>query len=242
MATGPSALEALRARLRKILAVTQVMNWLRPYRSPTRKPQGPAGIRDEGHRQYVGGLWNEIGRLQFDFLVERGLQPHHYLLDIACGSLRAGVHFIPYLETGHYLGIDKEEDLIEAGLRYELPPQVVNEKQPRFVVSSEFEVDRFEVRPDFALAHSLFTHLPAEMIERCLVRLRAVIREDGVLFATFFQARVRQSNASALPGHGQFLYTEAEMRRFGTKGGWTMLYVGGWGHPRGQIMVEYHPA
>src|SRR5689334_15595174 len=83
-------------------------------------PQGAEGVKKLGHRTYVGGLWDELGQLQFDFLVNNGLKPQHYLLDIACGSLRAGVHFIPYLEVGHYLGIDKEEDLIQAGIEQEL--------------------------------------------------------------------------------------------------------------------------
>ena len=85
---------------------------------------GPEGIKKAGHRQYVGGYWDEIGRLQFEYLVSQGLRPHHYLLDIACGALRAGIHFIPYLEPGHYLGIDKEADLIQAGTEKELNPEV----------------------------------------------------------------------------------------------------------------------
>src|SRR6476620_10345865 len=85
----------------------------RPETAPPQvlPPHGVEGIRQLGHRDYVGGLWDEIGQLQFDFLVSNGLKPQHYLLDIACGSLRAGIHFIPYLETGHYLGIDKEPEL-----------------------------------------------------------------------------------------------------------------------------------
>jgi hypothetical protein len=190
----------------------------------------------------VGGLWDEIGRLQFNFLVAHGLQPHHYLLDIACGSLRAGVHFIPYLEPRHYLGIDKEEELIAAGIRHELTPQLMQEKQPQFVVSAGFEFERFGVRPDFALAHSLFTHLPPEGITRCLARLRATIQDSGTCFATFFEIRRPRSNAAETPGHGRFLYTRHDMQRFGAATGWRMSYVGRWGHPRGQKMVTYHPA
>ena len=76
----------------------------RNRRQSTATKHGPEGIKEMGHRQYVGGCWDEIGRLQFDYLVSQGLRPNHYLLDIACGSLRAGIHFIPYLEPGHYLG------------------------------------------------------------------------------------------------------------------------------------------
>jgi hypothetical protein len=40
------------------------------------------------YREVVAGLWDEIGSLQFQLLIDHGLQPHHTLLDIGCGSLR----------------------------------------------------------------------------------------------------------------------------------------------------------
>ena len=61
------------------------------------------GVMVFGHRDYVGAHWEELGSLQFRFMVDQGLLPHHVLVDIACGSLRGGVHFIPYLDPGNYL-------------------------------------------------------------------------------------------------------------------------------------------
>jgi len=49
---------------------------------------GPEGIKAAGHRRYVGGMWEEIGQLQFDYLVSQGLRPEHVFCDVACGSLR----------------------------------------------------------------------------------------------------------------------------------------------------------
>ena len=34
--------------------------------------------------------WEEVGRAQFDYLRKEGLQPQHYMLDVPCGSFRAG--------------------------------------------------------------------------------------------------------------------------------------------------------
>lgn len=93
------------------------------------KPEGEKGIQKLGHREYVGGKWEEIGRLQFEFLVQQGLKPSHCLLDIACGSLRGGVHFIRYLQVGNYLGIDKERRLIEVGIEQELSKIIYEEKK-----------------------------------------------------------------------------------------------------------------
>src|SRR5664279_2409282 len=121
--------------------------------------EGPKGVAEVGHRSYIGGLWDEVGQLQFDFIVAQGLQPQHVFLDIACGSLRAGVWFIPYLDAGNYLGIEKEAELVERGVEHELRPEVAAEKRPEFVISDRFEFARFSKRPDYAIAQSLFTHL-----------------------------------------------------------------------------------
>lgn len=80
-------------------------------------------IEERGHRDYVGGLWDEIGQLQFSFLLDKGLQPDSFLLDIACGSLRLGVKAIPYLRPSHYLGIEKESGLVKAGLERNSIPE-----------------------------------------------------------------------------------------------------------------------
>jgi hypothetical protein len=205
-------------------------------------PQGPEGIKALGHRQYVGGLWDRIGKLQFDFLIKNGLQPDHYLLDIACGSLRGGVHFIPYLEVGRYLGIDKEPDLIRAGIHNELGPKLYESKRPQFVISNTFEFAKFTARPDYALASSLFTHLPPVMINDCFKKLRTVIRESGVFFATFFEVDRPISNPEEPHDFGRFLYATQEIENFGTQNGWKVEPIGNWNHPRNQIIVRYQPA
>ncbi len=75
----------------------------------------PAEINANLHRDFIGGMWDEMGPRQFDFLKSAGLAPHHRMIDIGCGCLRAGVHFVPYLENGNYYGIDINASLIEAG-------------------------------------------------------------------------------------------------------------------------------
>jgi hypothetical protein len=181
---------------------------------------GPEGINAVGHRQYVGGLWDEIGKLQFDFLVANGLQPQHTFLDVACGCLRAGVHLIPYLQTGHYLGIDKEADLLRAGIDQELGRELFESKRPELIVSDAFEFERFALRPTHAIAQSLFTHLPPPTILDCLRKLRAVIQHDGVFYATYFETATPIVNPPTAHDHGLFYYTRTDMERFGTKTGW----------------------
>ncbi len=202
-------------------------------------PHGQRGIRSAGHREYVGGLWDEIGTLQFEMMLAHGLLPHHNLCDVACGSLRGGRHFIHYLEPGRYFGIDKEQPLIDAGIDHEIGPDMLAQKRPEFVLSSEFEFDRFSQQADYALAQSLFTHLPAELIETCIRRLRKAMHPGGVFLATFFHDESGRDNPTTPHDHGRFAFTEEQMIAFGEKHGWRADYIGDWSHPRGQVLVKY---
>lgn len=203
------------------------------------RPEGSLGVAVLGHRNYVGGLWDELGKLQFEFMVAQGLRPHHVFLDVACGSLRGGRLFIPYLDRGNYLGLDKERGLIRAGLRKEIDPKVASEKAPEFVVSDSFEFDRFSKRPEFALAQSLFTHLAPPDIHLCLRRLRASVAAGTRFFATFFVAPDTVRNPATSGSHKGFFYPRATAESFGESEGWEPRFIGDWHHPRGQQMVEY---
>jgi hypothetical protein len=199
---------------------------------------GEVGIRQVGPRAYVGGLWQEIGRLQFDFLVSQGLRPEHYLLDVGCGCLRGGVHFIAFLRPGHYLGLEKEPLLLEAGFQ-ELGPELWRQKRPRLHQAADFDATVFGIPIHYALAQSVFTHLPARMILACLRRLRPAMRRGGLFFATFFEAAQPQDNPSQPHDHGYFAYTRHELVSLGRQAGWQPELQGAWGHPRGQQMMQF---
>ena len=177
------------------------------------KSEGRFGVWMVGHRDYVGGLWDEIGLLQFEFLKSRGLKPHHVLVDIACGSLRAGVHFIPCLDRGNYLGLDREGWLVRRGIKREL--------------SSGIDFEALQKRPDFALVQSLFTHLNSEDIRRCLTRLRQVVDPRPA------------SKELPSQAHRVFRYTRQGVEEDGADCGWATNYIGDWSHPRKLMMVEY---
>lgn len=222
----------LRARIESLSERT------RPVRDHELTPEGDVGIRMLGHRDYVGGLWEEIGRLQVDFLVAQGLEPAHCLLDIGCGALRGGVHFIRYLDRGNYLGLDKEKTLITLGVEQELGQWLHAWKQPEFVVSASFEFHRFSKRPHVSMAQSLFTHLSADDVGLCLRNLRAFVDRGHRLFATFFEGESVRNRPTS-HSHAGFYYSRSEMERFGEQTGWTPVYVGDWRHPRQQMMIRY---
>lgn len=196
------------------------------------------------HRQGVGGRWEELGELQFRFLVERGLLPEHTLLDVGCGSLRGGVHAIAYLESGHYVGIEKEASLLDAGRDIELPRAGLTGKRPQLHVTGHFDLDWLdpEVAFDFALAQSVFTHLRPGLIDECLRRVLPRLKPDGVFFATFFESEDGRDFAG--PSHGWRIdelqhprYTLDTLRRLAHDAGGAVEYIGGWGHPLDQRML-----
>jgi hypothetical protein len=151
-------------------------------------PDGPQVIDILGHRRYVTEKWGEIGPLQWRFLLGHGLEPQHYLLDIACGCLQLGLHAIPYLDSGHYIGIEKEQKLIDAGINQELGRDVYEARKPVLICNDQFDFSGIGVRPDFAWSHSLFTHLTPASSVRCLSNLRGVIADHGVYYTTLRDA------------------------------------------------------
>ena len=216
------------------LIISQAKNFLFGHQNSEPKPIGGSGARG-----FVGGIWHEMGELQFRFLVDKGLQPHHVLIDVACGSLRAGVRLIPYLETGNYLGIDIDASLIEHGKAKELGAVLCAIKRPEFVVSDHFEFEKFSKKCDFAIAQSLFTHLIADEISLCLRKLRPIMNNDARFFATFFEVPEPIKNPPRSHPHGAYMFTINEMRDMGAAAGWGFEYIGDWRHPRGQKMVCY---
>ncbi len=122
-------------------------------------PEGKIGLKIIGFKNYVGGMWDEIGELQFNYIVAQGIKPDQCFLDVGCGALRGGVRFIDYLEPGNYLGFDKEEELIEIGKKKILKGNILKEKRPEFKISDKFDFEGFSKKPDYSIALSLFTHL-----------------------------------------------------------------------------------
>ena len=146
-----------------------------------------AEIEKGVHRKNVGALWEEIGLLQYEFMKSRGLLPSHTLLDIGCGAMRGGLHFIRYLEPGNYIGLDINESLLKAARR-EIATAGLSDKRPVLIQDENFDFRKVGRKCDTAMAMSLFTHLHANLILRCLFSLRDFLLPEGVLYATYFEA------------------------------------------------------
>lgn len=209
------------------------------------------------HREAVGGLWEELGALQLEFLKARGLKPHHRLLDIGCGALRLGVKAVDYLEPGHYYGQDLSAELIAAGYGKELSA-AQRARLPRERLAANEGFDFSFLHPekiDMAIAQSLFSHLPLNHIRRCLAMLAPVMRPGGAFFATYW--RCPDAHDRALPclhpnpsGAGEPVITHDIRDSYHYRPSdfvwcaeglpWRVEELGDWNHPRGQRMLAFH--
>jgi SAM-dependent methyltransferase len=136
--------------------------------------------------------WHRIGRQQFRYLRQHGLRRKHHLLEIGCGNLRAGRHFINYLDAGHYYGLDISPDVIlaaqrtvaEHGLAAKMPHlTVVDDMQFAFLPDAHFDVVH---------AHSVFSHCPLPVIEECFETVKRIMKPDGFFDFTFYRAQGKE--------------------------------------------------
>jgi SAM-dependent methyltransferase len=199
------------------------------------------------HRRMVGALWDELGQLQFDFLLEQGLGPQHRVLDMGCGSLRAGIHLVRYLEPGNYCGLDINASLLEGG-RLELAAAGLEDRGARLLADDAFRASRFGTDFHYVLAQSLFTHLSMDHIVRCLVEVRRCLAEDGKLYATFFEAQTsahiepivhQPGNTYTHYDRDVFHQSAEELTILGRLAGLEAHYHGPWNHPRDQRLMVY---
>lgn len=200
------------------------------------------------HRQVIGGLWNELGQLQLEFLITRGLQPYHKLLDLGCGCLRGGVKFINYLEQGNYIGIDINESLLIAG-NLEIENSDLTGKLPTLLRSEVFASDLEIGEVDFAISISLFTHLPISYVQEALLSIKSMLNKNGAYFATFFVADninhqfapIKQSPGDIITyAHKDPYHVNIEHINFISRQvGLNCTYIGDWNHPRNQKMFMF---
>ena len=177
-------------------------------------------IETTGYRAAVGSgdNWDDHGKLQRDFLIAMGLKPHHRLLDIGCGTGRLARKVVPYLEPGHYEGVDIAPAAIEAAIAVskdegwadQFPTWVVGEIPPG--------------RPfDFLWSFSVFIHLPRDIMESVMRRAASVMHPGSL----FFWAYVPEPKAWR-SGVKQFRHTPVDYQRAAEQAGLTFEEVPNW--------------
>lgn len=138
------------------------------------------------HRSYVGPpeYYDLIGGLQFVALMGIGMREHHTVLDVGCGSLRAGRFIVQYLRPGNYYGIEPNEWLIEAAIEHEVGQDMIDLKQPSFSTDAGLNLSAWGVRFDYIVAQSIITHAPLDMVEKLMWEVSGSLAPGGKFIAT----------------------------------------------------------
>ncbi len=194
------------------------------------------------YRAFVGAAetYDLFAHLQFSLLTLLGLRQHHRLLDVGCGSLRAGKLFIVYLLEDRYCGIEPEAWLVEQGLARELGADLVARKRPRFVHARDFPCDAFGTGFDFVLAQSILSHAAPAQVRQCLQRVAGVLEPTGVFVASYVAGEVDHDGEA-------WVYPSCVRYRPATIAGWAeaaglVAHPVEWFHAGGQQWVAFtHP-
>jgi len=188
-----------------------------------------------GPHEAVGGNWRQLGMAQLEFLKGQGLLPMHTLLDIGCGTLRAGHLLVEYLAVGNYRGTDISieavlyaRELIEQlGLAHKAP--IVE------CTNGTFELPAIECGSvDWVLCHSVLNHLPPALVEDCFAGVAHVLREGGAFVFTYYKARGAGPERTQYSG---FWHPQPFMEQLCVLHGLVYGEHAEYGHPRDQTMV-----
>lgn len=101
----------------------------------------------------------ERAKITFDRLIERGVQPSHYVVDLGCGTLRIGALLIDFLDPERYVGLDLDQRLLELG-RGMLPAELVERKRPAlWVVAPDSLAAVAALEPHWIFAKGVLQHV-----------------------------------------------------------------------------------
>ncbi|XP_052193376.1 uncharacterized protein LOC127801901 [Diospyros lotus] len=146
----------------------------------------PGELLVEEHHSNYGEPWAG-GRDVFEFLAESShLTPDAHVLEIGCGTLRVGLHFIRYLNPGNFHCLERDELSLMAAFRYELPSQGLLHKRPLIVKGEDMEFTKFgSGMYNLIYASAVFLHMPDKLVWVGLERLANKLKpHDGRIFVS----------------------------------------------------------
>ncbi|MEV4194455.1 class I SAM-dependent methyltransferase [Streptomyces toxytricini] len=180
--------------------------------------------------------WLALGKMQFDYLLGHGLAPHHRMLDIGCGNLRAGWRFIEHLHPGHYYGIDISPDILISA-KQTLTRQRLQEKLPHLTITQDLKLEFLPTAHfDVVHAHSVFSHSPIEVIDECLAHVGRVLAPGGFFDFTFDRTEGEEHQVL----REDFYYRTQTLVDLAARHGLTARFMDDWeqlGHGQSKIRV-----
>ena len=173
-------------------------------------------------------------KFQLEFLISQGLSPKGEFLDYGCGALASGVHFIDYLETGKYTGVDISVEAVNEGIRRVENKGLAN-KIPIVKVIKSGEIQEFNGKKfDFVWAQSVFTHLPPDESEKIISELKSFLSTAGRFYVTFCitNSQIGQKN------YKDWFYPVSFFEEVACRNGLNVNIVKEWKHPEDTLGVD----
>jgi cyclopropane fatty-acyl-phospholipid synthase-like methyltransferase len=190
---------------------------------------------DDHYLAYIGPpkQYDYMGATQVRLLTTLGLRESHRVLDLGCGSLRAGRLLIPYLLPDCYHGIEPNAWLVDEAIEHQLGRDILRVKRPRFDANNEFRTDVFGVEFDFIVAQSIFSHATPGLVVTALTNMRDTLAANGLVACTFVEAPAGDSAnfAEGWVYPDCVRYTAAEVATLFERAGLSARRIP-WFHPR----------
>jgi len=192
------------------------------------------------YRAWIGATqtYDIFSHMQFSLMTLLGMRQEHTLLDIGCGSLRAGKLFIVYLLPERYFGIEPEQWLVEDGIEREIGRELVAMKKPRFLFESDFSCTKFGEKFDFVIAQSIFSHASVAQIRRCLSEVSKCLKAESIFAASFVEGDA-DYDGDAWVYPDTIRYRASTMERLAAEAGLACRRVE-WFHIGGQAWFLFH--
>lgn len=135
--------------------------------------------QDEAMSLIVGGLYDEVGKLEYHLLKFFGLEKNHNILDIGCGSGRLAYSLKNFL-LGKYVGYDILMDPLNYAKkkcsREDWEFNLIDGDNLSFSISNSF---------NFVTFFSVFTHILDEDMFIYLQESSRVLEPDGKIIFSF---------------------------------------------------------
>ncbi|QGX96786.1 class I SAM-dependent methyltransferase (plasmid) [Roseovarius faecimaris] len=172
----------------------------------TRDTRPGAGNR----RAYVGPptQYDFMGATQFNLLTGLGLREEHHVVDIGCGSLRAGRYLMQYLLPGRYTGIDPNSWLWQEAIDKEIGADLIALKAPRLLDEADFRMTGVaDDSADYIVAQSIYSHTGADLFTLSVAAAARCLSPTGqFLFTAILPDDAGVDRMPRGPAHEGWLY------------------------------------
>ena len=154
----------------------------------------------------------DVGKEFLTYLQEHGLRREHQLLDYGCGILRGGLQFVPYLQPGHYVGVDISATRLEQGRRLMDEAGIARERYSTHLVHDCSLSELGERKFDYVWAHAVLTHMPEMDIRQLLAALKKHLNPGALFFFTFFPSEKLGVDRAAIDQVRDFYYPTDDLK------------------------------